>query len=257
MRLALGGVFSIVVVLWAAPAWSQYEALQDAQEKIVRMNRAVLDDVENLEWDRAKKTLLDALVLGKKSGLDTHPLMARTYVHLGVVYIMGFRNRERAMSAFRRAFEIQPDIRMTPNLATTADVSVAFAEAGRQPLQLSRRATRAGGFAEPELPEHINALDCFVAEATRVDEAVPARCAVAAGLPVTKVFLLYREPAKDRFTEVEMKRTAKGWFQGRIPERVIYGRSVQYYVEARDAAGRSIVKNGQEDSPNILVVVHR
>lgn len=257
MRLALGGVLSIVVVLSSAPARSQYEAQHDAQNKIIQMNRAALEDVENLEWDRAKKTLLDALVLGKKNALDTHPLMARTYVHLGAVYIMGFRNREKAMNSFRRAFEIQPDIRMTPTLATTADVSVAFAEAGRQPVQMSRPALRAEGFVEPDLPAHINAFDCYVAEATRVDEAVPARCVLAPRLPVTKVFLLYQEPVTQRYTEVEMKRTTKGWFQGRIPERVIYGRSVKYYFEGRDAVGKPIVRNGQEDSPNILLVVHR
>ena len=66
---------------------------------------------------------------------------------------------------------------------------------------------------------------------TWVDEAVAVRCALAPGLPVTKVFLFYREPVKQRFTEVEMKRTPKGWFKGRIPERVVYGQSLQFYFE--------------------------
>ena len=74
---------------------------------------------------------------------------------------------------------------------------------------------------------------------------------------MTKVFLLYREPVNQRFTEVEMKRTPKGWFQGRIPERVVYGQSVQFYFEGRNAAGKPIVRNGEEQSPNLIVIVKR
>ena len=112
-------------------------------------------------------------------------------------------------------------------------------------------------FAEPDLPVRVSALDCPVAEQTWVDQAVPVRCALAPGLPVTKVFLLYREPVNQRFTEVEMKRTPKGWFQGRIPERVVYGQSVQFYFEGRNAAGKPIVRNGEEQSPNLIVIVKR
>ena len=60
-----------------------------------------------------------------------------------------------------------------------------------------------------------------------------------------------------RFTEVEMKKTPKGWFQGRIPERVIYGSSVQLYFEARNAVGKPIVRNGEEQSPNLILIVKR
>src|SRR5678810_1215969 len=48
-------------------------------EKLVQMNKRALDDYDTLEWDGAKKTLIDALMLGKKAGLDNHPVMARTY----------------------------------------------------------------------------------------------------------------------------------------------------------------------------------
>ena len=36
----------------------------------------------------------------QKAGLDTHPVMARTYVHLGAVYISGFKNREKGLASF-------------------------------------------------------------------------------------------------------------------------------------------------------------
>jgi len=256
MRLARSGVPLIVVALWSGSARAQYEAVQAVQDKVVQLNKEALDDVDVLDWDGAKKKLLDALVLGKKAGLDTHPIMARTYVHLGVVYIRGFKNRARGVQSFRRAFEIQPDIKMTRSLAGT-EVDDAFAEAGGRPGRVPRLAAQDDGFAEPDLPARLMPLDCPVADETYVDQAVPVRCAVAPGLPVTKVFLLFRDPVEQRFTEVEMKRTPKGWFRGRIPERVIYGPSLQFYFEGRNAAGKLIINNGREESPNVILIVKR
>src|SRR4029079_2064375 len=101
---------------------------QAAIEKLVQMNKKALDDYDTLEWDAAKKTLLDALVAGKKAGLDNHPVMARTYVHLGAVYITGFKNRDKAIQSFTRALEIDPAIQLSKGIATR-EVTDAFNEA--------------------------------------------------------------------------------------------------------------------------------
>jgi hypothetical protein len=174
------------------------------------------------------------------------------------VYVTGFKNREKAIQSFSRALEIRPDIRPPIGLAT-AEVNAVFVAAAARPtpVRLQRALQPVRGGAEPDLPARVRALDCFVADVTRVDEAVPVRCALSPSLPVTKVFLRYREPVKGGFSEVEMKRTPKGWFQGRIPERIIYGQSVQYYVEGRNAAGEQIVQNGDAESCNFIVVVQR
>src|SRR5580765_5843066 len=103
---------------------------QAAIDKLVQMNKKALDDYDTLEWDAAKKTLLDALVAGKKAGLDNHPVMARTYVHLGAVYITGFKNRDKAIQSFSRALEIDPGIQLSKGIATS-EVNEAFAEAKR------------------------------------------------------------------------------------------------------------------------------
>src|SRR6185437_9479814 len=55
---------------------------QAAVDKLVQMNKKALDDYDTLDWDAAKRILLDALVAGKKAGLDNHPVMGRTYIHL-------------------------------------------------------------------------------------------------------------------------------------------------------------------------------
>jgi len=76
-------------------------AAQALVDKIVQMNKKALDDYDTLEWDSAKRTLLEALVAGKKGGLDSHPVMARTYLHLGCVYITGLEDRPEGRAELR------------------------------------------------------------------------------------------------------------------------------------------------------------
>ena len=116
---------ALALTVFAGRAVAQDQA---AIEKLVQMNKKALDDYDTLEWDGAKKTLLDALVAGKKAGLENHPVMARTYVHLGAVYITGFKNRDKAIQSFTRALEIDPSIQLSKGIATR-EVSDAFNEA--------------------------------------------------------------------------------------------------------------------------------
>jgi hypothetical protein len=104
---------------------------RSAVDKLVQMNKKALEDYDTLEWDAAKKTLLDALMSGKKAGLDNHPVMARTYIHLGAVYLTGFKDKQKAMSSFQRALEIDPAIQLSKGISTP-DVQSVFAEAQRR-----------------------------------------------------------------------------------------------------------------------------
>src|SRR5262249_12736008 len=126
-RLALSGLALVLLAL--APGRAQAQG-QAAIEKLVQMNKKALEDLDTLEWDTAKRTLLEALVAGKKAGLENHPIMARTYVHLGAVYILGFKDRQKGTQSFARALEIDPGIKLSRNMATP-ELDDASAEAAR------------------------------------------------------------------------------------------------------------------------------
>ena len=128
-RHVLIAVAAAAVVMLAAGTASAQDQ-QATVEKLVQMNKKALDDYDTLDWDAAKKTLLDALMTGKKAGLDNHPVMARTYVHLGAVYI-GLKNRDKAIQSFARAIEIDPAIQLSKGIATS-EVNDAFNEAKRK-----------------------------------------------------------------------------------------------------------------------------
>ncbi|HET6281075.1 MAG TPA: hypothetical protein VFH73_08915 [Polyangia bacterium] len=320
-----GNTVAALVWIAVAAAVQPVARAEDAAvvDKLVAMNKKALDDYDTLEWDAAKKTLLEALTIGKRAGLETHPVIARTYVHLGAVYITGFKDRGKGVQAFARALEIDPTIKLSKSMAT-AELNDGFAqaardaksktaaapppakkpvaeeapvkkaptadeapakktpvseeaparkapageeaprkrapalenEAGEAPPPPPRRviADEGDDSGEPDLPVRINALDCPAADETPPDKSVAVRCAVAPNLGVSKVFLFFREPGKEDFSSAQMEKTRKGWFIGKIPKRVVKGKSLQYYFEGRDKSGKPLVSNGRNDSPNLMLI---
>ncbi len=276
------------VALSAAPAFAQDQA---AIDKLVQMNKKALDDYDTLDFDAAKRILLDALSIGKKAGLDNHPVMGRTYIHLGAIYITGFHDRQRGLQNFARALEIDPQIQLSKGIETS-EVTAAFAEAQRNargggassggggddtaappPRKKRRGPIMEGDDAaaaedhpkpkkrhrdndeEPDLPAHVAALDCPEPDDAIIDKPLTLRCALNPSLPVASVYLLYRAPGKEDYNEVLMTKTPKGWLQGKIPKKAVTGKSIQFYFEGRNDAGKAVVANGGAESPNLVLVV--
>jgi hypothetical protein len=93
---------------------------QDAIAKIVELNREGVAQYQKKHFDVARKVLKQALELCESAGLDRHPVAARTHIHLGIVIISGFGQREIGSRQFNEALQIDPNITLTPGLATPA-----------------------------------------------------------------------------------------------------------------------------------------
>lgn len=94
------------------------------------MNRNALRLFQQRNYGEARTVLKQALDLCEAQGLATHPITARTHIHLGAVLIGGFEQRELGIKQFQKARQIQPDIALTTNIATPA-LEAAFQEATR------------------------------------------------------------------------------------------------------------------------------
>ncbi len=68
-----------------------------------------------------------------------------------------------------------------------------------------------------------------------------------------KVYVYYRAPGESEFTPVLMKRRGAEKV-GRIPAEAVSGKSVQYYIEAKDPAGTIVKSSGSASSPNIVMI---
>ncbi|HXU81231.1 MAG TPA: hypothetical protein VN914_07525 [Polyangia bacterium] len=125
-------LFPVVAALVAlAPLGAQAQD-QTAVQKMIDLNRQALAAFGNKDYEGAKSALMDAVVLGKEAGLANDKMMARTYLHLGVVYVDGLKDRGKGIRYMGLALRIRPDIPMTPALVTPT-VTAAFDEAKRDP----------------------------------------------------------------------------------------------------------------------------
>lgn len=102
-------------------------AAKDATEKVTALNRAAVEAYGNGDFKKMKAKLQEALKIAKKD-LDGEPMLARTYLHMGVLYVDGLDNREAGVKAFGAALKINPSITMTAGMGTKS-VTDAFEEA--------------------------------------------------------------------------------------------------------------------------------
>jgi hypothetical protein len=122
-------IFAFVVALFvggtAGPAAADEAA---AVNKVTNLNRRALEAYGKQDYETAKALLKEALELCASAGLDKHAIRARTHIHFGVVAIVGFQQREVGLKQFRKALEVQPDIKLTKQLVTP-ELQDAFEEA--------------------------------------------------------------------------------------------------------------------------------
>ena len=109
-----------------------------AVEKVTKLNKKAVDEYQNLNFEEARKLLKSAVEICSQSGLENHPVTARTYIHLGIVTFTGFKQRDEAIKQFRKALEVQPDIKLDKILATP-EVQEVYDEAVAQQKAASRR----------------------------------------------------------------------------------------------------------------------
>ncbi|MEO5769397.1 MAG: hypothetical protein ABIS92_13685, partial [Polyangia bacterium] len=121
---SIGLLFLLVI------ARTSFAADQDATlQQMTSLNKGAIAAYSAGDFDKCKTQLLQAVALGNKnSELQTHPLMARTYLHLGVLHVDGFEDRPTGVQYFVKALKIRPDIELTQALAT-ASAKSAFDEA--------------------------------------------------------------------------------------------------------------------------------
>ena len=127
--LAFLTVSSVVAVVAApAPAVAAPKGDQATVEKVTALNKKALDAYAKENYDDARALLKEALEVCASAGLDQHPITARTHIHFGVVAIVGFKQREVGIKQFRKALDIQPDIKLTKSIVTP-ELQDAFEEA--------------------------------------------------------------------------------------------------------------------------------
>ena len=210
--------------------------------KITLLNRKALDAYQQLEFEAAVRILNEALDLSERAGLTLHPIHARTYVTLGIVTLAGLKQRALALSYFRKALQIAPEVRLSPGLANP-EIKAAFDEA------IAQLATGASDDLPPE--------KALVHERVRSAPGmrpVPITVVPDKDLGMRALVLRYRAATSTAFTDVPMERGPGGAFAAAIPAEATAGPQVEYFIEARRANGGVLVTRGSAADPIVVTL---
>jgi hypothetical protein len=226
----------------------------DAIARVTKMNKKAIEEYENLNFEEARKILKEALDLCASSGLDKHPIKARTHIHLGIVIFAGFKQKELALKQFRKALEIQPDIRLTKSLANP-EIQAAFDEAlaggggdKAEPVSNDKK----GG---PVSTGESKTLSHDPVTQAPQGSAISITATLDPSAGAEKVVLAYRPDGASDFLGREMKSSGEGKYTAEIPASATAGNLVAYYIEAQGKDGQPIAAKGSVADP-ITVTLH-
>jgi hypothetical protein len=271
-------------LLESPPALAANEA--QTLRRMVDLNKRALAAHAAGRHQTARKVLLDALAAGQTAGLENHDMTARTHIHLGVVTIVGLKEREDGLAHFNQALRIRPAIRLTPKLSTPAleadlelmrralppapapgqaplasNLDPAQPASAAKPKETSSASAQklarwqAAVEQEPDVPVSIpQPLYCPVPVEGPPSQEVNLRCLTQPEIRVNKVVAYFRPAGGETYTPLLMTRTRKGWYSAVVPANQVTGRSLQFYFEAHGAANNVAVRNGKGDSPNVIVL---
>jgi hypothetical protein len=283
IRSSATGVFAARLLAIALAAGATVMTSGSAQaadpkkprEKMVELNKQALFFYESKDWTTAKDLLSEALDIAEAVGLENNKMTARTYLHLGAVYWVGFRDREAAIQNFSMSKKIRPDIRLTP-LIETADLKAVFDAAPDQvdsslpavastppppvvqaPKGISP-STADDGEGEPDLPSSMSApLMCTLPTIASPNRALTIRCALRPGLNASLVRIHYRPRGIEAYQAQDMRRTARGWYIVTLPRDLMQKGSLLVYFDARDDSDNQVASLGQFAAPSVIAVRER
>jgi tetratricopeptide (TPR) repeat protein len=240
----------VILSLAAAEGCAHAIDRDQSREKIVELNWQALAAYQEDDFDTALTLLTRALTEAKRAGWEHDRLMARTQVHLGAVYLVGYGNRAMALQSFAAAKQIRPNIHMTPALATPALLAL-FAQVPSGPQR--NPAPKPVGVIEPDLPADFRQpVVCGNPRVWHPGEALFIRCAVAPNVKAESVRMHFRPTAEEDFQTILMQVTPKGWYVATIPRTVTETYNIQVYFEARDLNGLEVATHGKVDRPLII-----
>jgi hypothetical protein len=225
--------------------------------EVLRINREAMELFESLEFELARKQLLEAISIGQKAGLTQHTVMAKTHGNLALVYA-AMKDEPKAVEEFRQALSISSEYR-PPKERSTPEIAAMFERAQKASGGSSTDGpvdpTAASGSAEG--PKVTSALRCPTSGEVPPGEEVTLRCVTSTSFKPSSIVLFYKRPGQEDFVAVPMRAPSDGGkptWSGKIPARDVNGAWLPFYFEARGDDGTALALAGRSDSPNILTV---
>src|SRR5579862_1013419 len=92
----------VALMVFSLASRAGAQTAEDAVAKMTQLNRDAVTAYQAKKFDDAKKILKQALDVAEANGLEQHPITARTHIHMGVVIIGGFHQRDLGIKQFKK-----------------------------------------------------------------------------------------------------------------------------------------------------------
>ncbi|HVV48088.1 MAG TPA: tetratricopeptide repeat protein [Polyangia bacterium] len=274
----LRGLLALLVALsLTGRAWA--DSTDDTVAKITQLNKDAVAAYQAQKFEDARKLLKQGLDLADSAGLQQHPITARTHIHMGIVLIGGFKQRDLGIKQFKKALEIESTINLTKSLVTP-EMTDAFneaksgaaaapaappptEEAPAPPAEAPPAETPPSAEAETPPPaaaapeEGSSGLTHDPITEGKRGSAISVTVGVQPDLKFDKMILAYRPAGASEFLGRQMKEVSEGKYGAEIPTSATAGDSVAYYVEADDADGNAVANKGSADAPLVINLAGR
>jgi len=257
------GVCALLLVL-ALSARARADSEDETVAKITQMNKDAVTALQAQKFDDARKILKQALDLADSTGLQQHPIAARTHIHMGIVIISGFKQRDLGIKQFKKALEIQSTINLTKALVTP-ELTEAFNEAksgasatpaappppSPEPAEAPTEPAAPPAAAPNQNEEPSGIVHQPITDGKK-GSAISVTVGVQPEIKFDKMVLAYRPEGATEFLGREMKEVAEGRYGAEIPTTATLGATVAYYIEADDADGNAVATKGTVDNPLVI-----
>jgi Tfp pilus assembly protein PilF len=234
----------LLVCAVAAVAPGPVRADSAIEQRLRSQAKQAMSEFDQLEYERAKKLLLEAIVEAKRQRLQQSRVLADIYVNLGVVYFAGFEDVESARLAFLEALAIDPG------------VSIDRAYRTKAMAELLRESREETAQSPQEAAECASVRNLDHSPVAGAEPGVPARLEVlvAGRFGDVQVILRFRNPADEQFRALRMKRVGICKYEGAIPGDAVGGDAVHYYLEVQNRRERTVARSGSNRRPHVIAV---
>lgn len=238
-----------LALIWLAVGLpAQAQNVRRLENQILEMHRDAMERYDELEFEKAKDLLREALALAAEHGLEDEPIMARVYADLAVVYASGLNDRAGAERALTRAVEIDPAIEIDPAYESPM-IDELLADVKRR-----APARGEGGGAVLDCKAVAGIAHAPPGSAER-GEAVRIIASVSPRLRAREVRLHYRGQDDDGdYSYLRMTPEGACSFAVALPRVALRGPGLGYYIAAYDASGRVLAEDGSADAPHVIAV---
>lgn len=253
-------------------AWAS-DCKPDVMSRLQRMHKSAMEDLDQMEFASAKKTLEDAISLARRELCDETLEYANILVDLGIMYITDpdSPDESRGRLRFKSALKVNPCAKINPDLSNPKLVKMLDEERSKAGVVCKEGSTP----QNPDTTEPIKQPDKQPdtrpqppaeeedtgPEPQRLEHEVPDEAPMLTPLTlkcraprkgVKKIVIYYRKDGETDYTAIEMSNFSGYSWKATIPREHVKGTVFQYYIAALGENNKPVMANGNSGAPNII-----